>query len=167
MSDDPVLPRAAATDHPVQRRPEPATGGRTRSPPRAVDRDPPTLSVLITLHTAGRPLRVGEIATRMQVVGPHVTWQVNELERHGLVHRVADPADQWAPARRAGPEDAGAVGRYLREVSRPVLRRDGGLLGAGPRRPHPAARTDGGRPHRAGRRRAVLATTVTTGGRLR
>lgn len=44
-----------------------------------IDVDRPALSVLITLHTAGGPLRVGEIATRMQVVGPHVTRQVNEL----------------------------------------------------------------------------------------
>jgi DNA-binding MarR family transcriptional regulator len=81
-----------------------------------IDLDRPALSVLITLHTAGGPLRVGEIAARMQVVGPHVTRQVNELERRGLVHRVADPADQRARLVELAPEGADAVGRYLREV---------------------------------------------------
>lgn len=81
-----------------------------------IDVDRPALSVLITLHTAGGPLRVGEIATRMQVVGPHVTRQVNELERRGLVHRVADPADQRARLVEMTSGGAGAVGRYLREV---------------------------------------------------
>lgn len=81
-----------------------------------IDVDCPALSVLITLHTAGGPLRVGEIATRMQVVGPHVTRQVNELERRGLVHRVADPADQRARLVEMTSGGADAVGRYLREV---------------------------------------------------
>lgn len=81
-----------------------------------IDVDRPALSVLITLHTAGGPLRVGEIATRMQVVGPHVTRQVNELERRGLVHRVADPADQRARLVEMTSGGADAVGRYLREV---------------------------------------------------
>ncbi|WP_308010461.1 MarR family transcriptional regulator [Pseudonocardia sp. ICBG1034] len=76
----------------------------------------PALSVLITLHTAGGPLRVGEIAARMQVVGPHVTRQVGDPERRGLVHRVADPADQRARLVELVPEGADAVGRYLREV---------------------------------------------------
>lgn len=81
-----------------------------------IDVDRPALSVLITLHTAGGPLRVGEIATRMQVVGPHVTRQVNELERRGLVHRVADPVDQRARLVEMTSGAADAVGRYLREV---------------------------------------------------
>ncbi|MFG1638226.1 MarR family winged helix-turn-helix transcriptional regulator [Pseudonocardia alni] len=77
--------------------------------------------MLITLHTAGRPLRVGEIATRMQVVGPHVTWQVDELERHGLVHRVADPADQRArlvePAPRTPARSGATCARCLGRCS--------------------------------------------------
>lgn len=58
--------------------------------------DRPALGVLITLRMAGTPLRVGEIAQRMQVVGPHVTRQVQALERRGLVRRVADPNDRRA-----------------------------------------------------------------------
>lgn len=116
MSEDPMLagllPRitqlsAVLTRGRVVERAVAATG---------IDVDRPALSVLITLHTAGGPLRVGEIATRMQVVGPHVTRQVNELERRGLVHRVADPADQRARLVEMTSGGADAVGRYLREV---------------------------------------------------
>ncbi|MBN9790773.1 MarR family transcriptional regulator [Pseudonocardia sp. TMWB2A] len=116
MSDDPVL--AALLPRITQLS---AVLSRGRVVERAVaaagiDVDRPALSVLITLQTAGGPLRVGEIATRMQVVGPHVTRQVNELERRGLVHRVADPADQRARLVELAPGGADAVGRYLREV---------------------------------------------------
>ncbi|MCM3848173.1 MarR family transcriptional regulator [Pseudonocardia sp. DR1-2] len=116
MSDDPVL--AALLPRITQLS---TVLSRGRVVERAVaaagiDLDRPALSVLITLHTAGGPLRVGEIAARMQVVGPHVTRQVNELERRGLVHRVADPADQRARLVELAPEGADAVGRYLREV---------------------------------------------------
>ncbi|MFE3706881.1 MarR family transcriptional regulator, partial [Streptomyces scopuliridis] len=50
----------------------------------AIHVDRPAMSVLLSLHMADGPLRIGEIAARMQVVGPHVTRQVNELERRGL-----------------------------------------------------------------------------------
>jgi DNA-binding MarR family transcriptional regulator len=80
----------------------------------AVDR--PALSVLITLRMAGRPLRIGEIATQMEVVGPHITRQVNELERRGLVQRVADPDDQRARLVEMAPEGSAAVERYMGEV---------------------------------------------------
>jgi DNA-binding MarR family transcriptional regulator len=88
---------------------------------RAMDRlgiplDRPALTVLVTLQMAGRPLRVGEIATRMQVVGPHVTRQLHELERRGLVRRVADPQDQRARLVELAPEGAAAAGRYLQTV---------------------------------------------------
>jgi DNA-binding MarR family transcriptional regulator len=78
--------------------------------------DRPALSVLVTLRMAGRPLRIGEIATQMEVVGPHITRQVNELERLGLVQRVADPLDQRARLVEMAPEGAAAVERYMGEV---------------------------------------------------
>lgn len=78
--------------------------------------DRPAMSVLVTLHMAGRPLRVGEIARRMQVVGPHVTRQVNDLERRGLARRVADPDDQRARLIELAPEGAAAADRYLRTL---------------------------------------------------
>ncbi|MET7993175.1 MarR family transcriptional regulator [Amycolatopsis sp. NPDC005232] len=78
--------------------------------------DRPALTVIITLQMAGKPLRVGEIATRMQVVGPHVTRHLNELEKRGLIRRVTDPDDQRARLIELTPDGAAAAGRYLQTV---------------------------------------------------
>ncbi|MCP2257116.1 DNA-binding transcriptional regulator, MarR family [Streptoalloteichus tenebrarius] len=78
--------------------------------------DRPAMTVLVTLRLAGQPLRVGEIAARMQVVGPHVTRHLHELERRGLVRRVADPHDQRARLIELTPDGDAAAGRYLRTV---------------------------------------------------
>lgn len=78
--------------------------------------DRPAMSVLVTVQVAGQPLRVGEIAKRMQVVGPHVTRQLHELERRGLARRVADPDDRRAQLIELTPDGAAAAGRYLRTV---------------------------------------------------
>lgn len=75
--------------------------------------DRPAVGVLVTLHLADGPLRVGEIAERMQVVGPHVTRQVQALERHGLVRRVSDPRDRRASLIEPTAEGAGAAERYV------------------------------------------------------
>ena len=76
----------------------------------------PGLTVLITLRMAGQPLRVGEIAARMQVVGPHVTRLLHDLERTGLVQRVTDPTDQRARLIELTGSGAAAAGRYLEAV---------------------------------------------------
>jgi DNA-binding MarR family transcriptional regulator len=94
---------------------------RSRLMERAMDQvgiplDRPALTVLVTLRMAGQPLRVGEIATRMQVVGPHVTRHLHELERRGLVHRVTDPLDQRARLVELTAEGGAAAGRYLQTV---------------------------------------------------
>jgi DNA-binding MarR family transcriptional regulator len=78
--------------------------------------DRPAMTVLITLHMAGRPLRVGEIAARMQVVGPHVTRLLHDLERTDLVRRVTDPNDQRARLIELTDRGAAAAGRYLEAV---------------------------------------------------
>ncbi|MFI5933770.1 MarR family winged helix-turn-helix transcriptional regulator [Actinoplanes sp. NPDC051494] len=75
--------------------------------------DRPALGVLVTLHMSGGTMRIGEIARRMQVVGPHITRQVNELERRDLVRRVPDPDDKRARLAELTPAGAGAAGRYL------------------------------------------------------
>ena len=75
--------------------------------------DRPAISVLVTLHQAEGPLRVGEIAARMQVVGPHVTRQVNELERRGLVLKVPDPHDSRSRLIESTPEGKAATERYV------------------------------------------------------
>ncbi|MGW7518440.1 MarR family winged helix-turn-helix transcriptional regulator [Streptomyces sp. NPDC054796] len=82
----------------------------------AIHVDRPAMSVLLSLHMANGPLRVGEIAERMNVVGPHITRQVNELERRGLVVRVTDPHDQRARLIEATPEGAAAADRYMSTV---------------------------------------------------
>lgn len=76
----------------------------------------PAMSVLVTLHQADGPLRVGEIATRMQVVGPHVTRQVNELERRGLVLKVSDPHDSRSRLIEPTAEGKAATEGYLRVI---------------------------------------------------
>lgn len=73
----------------------------------------PSLGVLVTLRLAGTPLRVGEIATRLEVVGPHVTRQVGDLERRGMVRKVTDPADQRARLIEPTAEGTAATERYL------------------------------------------------------
>ncbi|MDX8149396.1 MarR family transcriptional regulator [Lentzea sp. BCCO 10_0061] len=78
--------------------------------------DRPALTVLITLRMAGQPLRVGEIAARMQVVGPHVTRHLHDLERAGLVRRVVDPDDQRARLVELTDTGAAAARRYLEAV---------------------------------------------------
>lgn len=88
---------------------------------RAMDRvgiplDRPALTVLVTLRMAGQPLRVGEIAARMQVVGPHVTRHLHDLERRELVRRTADPDDQRARLVELTPEGGEVAGRYLEAV---------------------------------------------------
>ncbi|MFJ3693947.1 MarR family winged helix-turn-helix transcriptional regulator [Streptomyces sp. NPDC090052] len=94
---------------------------RGRLPERAIEAtglslDRPGVTVLLTLHSADAPLRVGEIADRMQVVGPHVTRHVTALEKRGLVRRVADPSDQRArlvELTGSGSEAADAYKRNL------------------------------------------------------
>ncbi|MFD0648404.1 MarR family transcriptional regulator [Streptomyces malaysiensis subsp. malaysiensis] len=111
----------------------------------AVDR--PAMSVLVSLHVAGGPLRVGEIAARMQVVGPHVTRQVNELARRGLVRRVTDPDDQRARLIEPTAEGGGDRALYA-DGPRMVQRRPRRLEPAGPRGLRPPARALRRRPHR-------------------
>ena len=80
------------------------------------DLDRPTISILTTLNQAGEPLRIGEIAERMRVAGPHVTRQVHLLERRGLVHRLADELDRRARRIALTPAGAGAAERYVSAV---------------------------------------------------
>ncbi|GAB2822742.1 MarR family winged helix-turn-helix transcriptional regulator [Lentzea nigeriaca] len=78
--------------------------------------DRPGMTVLMTLRMADQPLRVGEIATRMQVVGPHVTRHLHDLERADLVRRVTDPNDQRARLIELTDRGAAAAGRYLEAI---------------------------------------------------
>lgn len=54
------------------------------------------LAVLRVLAREARPLRVGELADRLDVRHPHVTRQVRQLEGQGLVERVVAHGDRRA-----------------------------------------------------------------------
>ncbi|MEU0499536.1 MarR family transcriptional regulator [Nocardia sp. NPDC005998] len=77
----------------------------------------PAVTILVILESADRPLRVGEIAERMQVVGPHVTRQLNGLERRRLIQRVPDPDDQRARLITLTPDGETLIGRYLHVIN--------------------------------------------------
>ncbi|WP_055549426.1 MarR family winged helix-turn-helix transcriptional regulator [Streptomyces sp. NBRC 110028] len=76
----------------------------------------PAMGVLNVLKLSGEPLRIGEIADRMQVAGPHATRQIQGLEQRGLVRRIADPDDQRARLIELTPEGASTADRYMRTV---------------------------------------------------
>ncbi|MFJ2556573.1 MULTISPECIES: MarR family winged helix-turn-helix transcriptional regulator [unclassified Streptomyces] len=52
------------------------------------------VALLRVLADEREPLRIGRIAERLGVRAPHVTRQVRELERQGLVVRVEESADR-------------------------------------------------------------------------
>ena len=94
---------------------------RNRLAERAMERlgialDPPAVTVLVTVRMAGQSLRIGDIAKRMQVVGPHVTRLLHDLERRALVRRIPDPDDQRARLVELTPDGAAAADRYLGTV---------------------------------------------------
>ncbi|WP_433894313.1 MarR family winged helix-turn-helix transcriptional regulator [Streptomyces sp. CA-111067] len=78
--------------------------------------DKPAITILVTLNRASGPLRVGEIAAQMQVVGPHVTRHVGTLEKRGLVRRVTDPDDQRARLIELTDSGTAAAEAYTRSV---------------------------------------------------
>ncbi|KDN21958.1 MarR family winged helix-turn-helix transcriptional regulator [Amycolatopsis rifamycinica] len=77
------------------------------------DLDRPGLSIILALHMTGKAMRVGEIADRMQVAGPHVTRHLHVLERRQLVRGLADPDDRRARLVELTPEGAGIADRYV------------------------------------------------------
>ncbi|QGN33810.1 MarR family winged helix-turn-helix transcriptional regulator [Microlunatus sp. Gsoil 973] len=81
-----------------------------------VSLDRPSMTVLMSLRMADGPLRIGEIARRMEVAGPHVTRLVHELERRGLAKRVADPDDRRARLVELTPAGADAATGYMHGI---------------------------------------------------
>jgi DNA-binding MarR family transcriptional regulator len=79
--------------------------------------DRPAMTILVVLDAAEHPLRVGEIATRMQVVGPHVTRHLNSLEKRAIIKRVPDPEDQRARLIALTPSGQRIVERYTTIVN--------------------------------------------------
>ncbi|WP_188308788.1 MarR family winged helix-turn-helix transcriptional regulator [Streptomyces sp. CBMA123] len=79
--------------------------------------DRPAMTILVILDAAERPLRVGEIAARMQVVGPHVTRHLNSLEERAIIKRVPDPEDQRARLIALTPSGQRIIDRYTAIVN--------------------------------------------------
>ncbi|MEU7864263.1 MarR family transcriptional regulator [Nonomuraea sp. NPDC049141] len=79
--------------------------------------DRPLVTILVTLQAADRPLRVGELASRMQLAGPYVTRQLNGLERRRLVKRVPDPDDQRVRLIALTPSGEKLIDRYLQVIN--------------------------------------------------
>lgn len=82
----------------------------------AIDRA--SAPLLRLLADAPAPVRMGALADRLAVEAPHVTRQVQRLERTGFVERVPDPDDGRAQRVRITPAGAEAV-----ECVRAVVRR--------------------------------------------
>ncbi|RJO74991.1 MarR family transcriptional regulator [Nocardia panacis] len=76
----------------------------------------PAMTILIILDGADGALRVGEIATQMQVEGPHATRHLNALEGRGLVRRVVDDGDRRARRVALTPAGQELVDRYTAAV---------------------------------------------------
>ena len=73
--------------------------------------------LLRLLADAPHPVRLGTLADRLAVEAPHVTRQVQRLERSGFVERVPDPDDGRAQRVRITAAGAEAV-ECVRAVGR-------------------------------------------------
>jgi DNA-binding MarR family transcriptional regulator len=72
--------------------------------------------VLLALADSGA-IRPGELAERLEVEAPHVTRQVQRLEKPGYAGRGPDPGDRRAQLIQLTPAGQAAAGR-IREVGR-------------------------------------------------
>ncbi|GAB2566970.1 MarR family winged helix-turn-helix transcriptional regulator [Nocardia heshunensis] len=79
--------------------------------------DRASVPLLRLLADADEPMRLGELATRLDVEAPHVTRQIQRLEKAGYIERVADPDDGRAQLARPT-----AAGRNAMEAIRGVMR---------------------------------------------
>src|SRR6266704_3226193 len=82
--------------------------------------DRAAVTVLLELADSGA-MRPGELAARLEVEAPHVTRQVQRLEKAGYAARGADPEDRRAQLIQLTPSGAAAAGR-IREVGRSGVR---------------------------------------------
>lgn len=75
---------------------------------------------ILRLLAESEPLRTGELAARLAVEAPHVTRQVQRLERCGYLKRVPDPDDGRAHRVQLTPSGHDAIDR-LRDVGRRMM----------------------------------------------
>ena len=81
--------------------------------------DRAAVQVLLALADSG-PIRPGELAARLEVEAPHVTRQVQRLEKAGYAGRGPDPDDRRAQLIHLTPRGQAAAGR-IREVGRSAM----------------------------------------------
>jgi DNA-binding MarR family transcriptional regulator len=81
-----------------------------------VSLDRAAVVVLLALAETGA-IRPGELAARLEVEAPHVTRQVQRLEKSGYAGRVTDPDDRRAQLIQLTPAGQAAADR-IREVGR-------------------------------------------------
>ncbi|GAB4583470.1 MarR family transcriptional regulator [Nocardia sp. IFM 10818] len=79
--------------------------------------DRASVPLLRLLADAPEPMRLGELAVRLDVEAPHVSRQIQRLEKSGFVERVPDPDDRRA--QRVSPT---ADGRRAVDSIRDVMR---------------------------------------------
>jgi DNA-binding MarR family transcriptional regulator len=77
--------------------------------------------IILRLLAESDALRPGELAARLQVEAPHVTRQLQRLQRAGYVSRVVDPCDRRAQLVRVTPAGRQAAAR-IREVASEAMR---------------------------------------------
>jgi DNA-binding MarR family transcriptional regulator len=82
-----------------------------------VSLDRSSAALLRVLADAAEPLRLGALADHLAVEAPHVTRQVQRLERAGLLERIPDPYDRRAQRVRISARGAEAV-ECVRAVGR-------------------------------------------------
>ncbi|MCU1644769.1 MAG: hypothetical protein JWN03_5044 [Nocardia sp.] len=82
-----------------------------------VSMDRASVPLLRVLCDDGEPMRLGELAVRLDVEAPHVSRQIQRLEKAGYIERVADPVDGRAQLVRPT-----ATGRQAVDVIREVQR---------------------------------------------
>ncbi|WP_227984094.1 MarR family winged helix-turn-helix transcriptional regulator [Nocardia spumae] len=86
-----------------------------------VNLDRANVPLLRMLADADGPMRMGELAACLDVEAPHVTRQIQRLERAGYVDRIADPDDRRAQRVRITGEGRATVDA-IRAVSRRYMR---------------------------------------------
>ncbi|RDI64249.1 MarR family winged helix-turn-helix transcriptional regulator [Nocardia pseudobrasiliensis] len=89
-----------------------------------VNVDRANVPLLRLLADSPEPLRLGELATLLDVEAPHVTRQVQRLERTGMVARVSDPDDRRAQRVRLTPvgyQTVDAICTVIRQSIRDAL----------------------------------------------
>ena len=89
---------------------------------------PPSTAPLSPRHIAaleqllGRPLTVGELASRLGLTLPTVSGVLADLDRAGFIERHPDPADRRRTIVQVIPAQATLIGQWLDGAAKPIAR---------------------------------------------